>query len=68
VLALAWADPLATLETRGSRLIDSTTRDKGTMTRMLSVGERIMLLEIAVAGGVLLNARARSARTAPFTT
>ena len=28
------------------------------MVRALSVGERIMLLEIAVAGGVLLNARA----------
>ena len=57
VLALPSADPLATLETRGSRLIDSTTRDKKTITRGLKDGKRIMLLDIAVAGGVLLDAR-----------
>ena len=39
VFALAWADPLATLATRRSRLIVSTTRDKGAMARVLSVSE-----------------------------
>ena len=68
VRTLAWADPLATLEARGLRNIVLMSRVKGTIVRARSVGERIVLHENAVAWGRPPHrARARSARTAPFT-